>query len=82
MMLVCQGGVNGWRKGQAMCSHKEGITQHSTALWHGVEMIRQLRTLIEQQDSYLDRVGLWSQMPEGTSKPYGKLLRADGGSDS
>ena len=81
MMLISQGGEGDWRKGQVVCTLKEGITQYSTAFRHGIEMRMQLQGLIKKQDTFLTETGQIHEFPEGTCKPYTLLVRSDGGSD-
>jgi hypothetical protein len=70
-----------WRAGRVTCCLKDAATQHSTAMRHSVEFIRQTKSIVESDDQIHQQTTPNTPLPEMASMPYMFAMRSDGGSD-
>jgi hypothetical protein len=68
-----------WRYGRVVCSLKDAATQSSTPMRHSIELVKKVEALVAEQDALVSQEG--GTLLEGRSKPYGFIIRSDGGSD-
>jgi hypothetical protein len=70
-----------FRHGHITVAIKDTATQVSSSMRHAVEFSAKVRLLVSRDDELRKQHGSFQHLPEGTSMPYGMVLRADGGSD-
>jgi hypothetical protein len=70
-----------FRHGHIIVAIKDKATQVSSSMRHAVEFSAKVRLLVARDDELRKQHASSDDVPEGTSMPYGMVLRADGGSD-
>jgi hypothetical protein len=71
-----------WRYGRVVCSLKDAATQVSTPMRHSIELVKKVEALVTEEDAIVaEEASVSAEVLEGTSKPYGFIIRSDGGSD-